>query len=74
MANSLPPLPLKTPLTDKNGFLSPAWAGFFVELFNRVGGNIAPSNSEINTSTTTIQSQITALQTKDNDFGQGPNL
>lgn len=81
MSNTLPPIPYKSIVTNKSGFLTPAWIAFFRELFFRVGGNVAPTNIELNTGSNSISntvsthtSQIAALQTKDNDFGQGPNL
>lgn len=43
----VPPVPFKAPVTDDNGLLSTAWAGFFRQLFNRIGGPTALSNLEL---------------------------
>jgi len=45
--NPLPDVPYKTTVLDSRGFLTPTWAAFFRELFNRVGKNIAPSNTDL---------------------------
>lgn len=48
MANqTLPPLPYRSPLLDNAGYLTQAWSVFFRQLFERVGGSVAPSNSDI---------------------------
>jgi len=43
----LPPVPYKTKVLTDGGVLSPPWMAWFRSLFFRVGGNIAPTNSEI---------------------------
>lgn len=47
MPSVLPPVPHQVPLSDANGILNPVWAGFFVKLFQRVGGNVAFTNDEL---------------------------
>lgn len=84
MSEIVPPVPLKSELTDANGFLSPAWAGFFKQLFNRIGGAVALTNIELATQigdVPTIQANLTALQatvanlqSMINDLNQGPKL
>lgn len=37
MINPLPPLPIKTPISDRNGMMHPAWIAWFREVFNRIG-------------------------------------
>lgn len=66
MAESLPPVPYRVAMTNPNtGRLTKPWADFFQQLFIRVGGLEAPSNSEIGTTATTdSSSQVAALQTQ----------
>lgn len=40
-------VPLKQPPLLDNGYFSQPWVHFFQFLFNRVGGNTAPSNAQI---------------------------
>lgn len=40
MSDDVPPVPYKTPLTDRNGLLTVPWIGWFRQLFMRVGGNV----------------------------------
>lgn len=65
MAANLPPVPYKAPVLDQTGFLTSAWAGFFEQLFKRVGGNNAPSIDELASSTSllSLKTSVTALQT-----------
>ena len=44
---SLSNVPIQQPPLQNNGYFSQAWVHFFQFLFDRVGGNEAPSNSEI---------------------------
>lgn len=44
---TLPPVPYKSPLVDNSGFLTPPWATFFRQVFQRIGGPIALSNIEL---------------------------
>jgi len=74
MANALPPTPFKFPVVDPNGLVSQAWAGYFRELFLRVGGT---SSSSINALQTIINAQavtLAALTVSNNDLGQGTQL
>lgn len=47
MSTTLPPIPQKSKMVDDSGLITPAWSGFFRELFRRVGGTLALSNIEI---------------------------
>lgn len=44
---TIPPLPYKIPVLTPNGLLSDPWAKWFRQIFTRVGGSVAPSNSEL---------------------------
>lgn len=45
--STMPPVPFKTPLTDRSGMPSQVWADFFQKLLVRVGGKVALSNDEL---------------------------
>lgn len=47
MAEIVPPLPYKTPMVDQRGIVSEPWSKWFRQLFQRIGGTEAPSNSEL---------------------------
>lgn len=74
MANSLPPIPYKTRLVDSAGIITPQWAALMREMFARVGGTQAPSNTQLNTTLENIQEDITALEADVSDLNQGPVL
>lgn len=74
MANPLPPVPFKAPLTDENGLLTTSWSGFFREIFNQVGGNPAASNSTLSSQTTTLKATVVTLQALVDGLNQGPTL
>lgn len=62
MANPVPPIPFKVPLTDdRSSLLSPAWAAWFRELFNRIGGTDASSNTVLDEDVADLQTQIDGL-------------
>lgn len=66
MSITLPPVPYKSSLVDKTGFLTPAWSGWFRDVFQRIGGTVAPSNNEIaelQATTTSQGSSIDATET-----------
>lgn len=67
MANAVPPVPYKSPLTDSTGRLTQAWSAWFRELFNRIGGNTASANSDLDDDVDDLQQQI-------NDLKQGRSL
>lgn len=62
MANPVPPLPLKTPLADQAGLLTPAWTAWFRELFTRVGGTSASTNSQLLALIENLQADVNVLQ------------
>ncbi len=47
MSSELSPVPLLTPVTDQGGNLTRVWAEWIRELFARVGGNSASTNTEL---------------------------
>lgn len=65
--NSVPPVPYKSPLYNKSGFISEAWATWFRQVFHRIGGNNALSNIELEEFTdldiSALDSRIDALET-----------
>lgn len=62
MPNTLPPVPYKSPIVDRNGFLTAAWSGFFLQLFKRAGGLIAPTNEELGNSTSGISGSVGSIE------------
>ena len=66
-ARLVPPIPYKTPLNDARGFVTEPWSKFFRQLFLRIGGADALSNSELEelsvTDLETLKTQVTQLQT-----------
>jgi hypothetical protein len=67
MAKTVPELPYKTPLLDESGtYLSRPWAGWFRDMFSRIGGTVALTNVELadlsDTQVAALQVNITALQ------------
>lgn len=74
-ANALPPVPYKTPIMDAtSGLMNSAWTGFFRELFSRVGGTSASTNSQLHTQITNLQSASITLQAEVNGLSQGRQL
>lgn len=86
---SLPPPPIKETVIAQNGRLTIPWTNWFINTFDRIGGSIAPSNSELGTQISdflSLSSQVAALQTTVNNhtaqiaalngdgLGQGPVL
>lgn len=74
MANTMPPIPYNIPMVSNDGVLTPAWREWYRELLTRIGGSIAPTNAELNGSTTAVQTQIGILQEKIDGLNQGPVL
>lgn len=60
--NSIPPVPYKTPMLNASGFLTGPWSVWFRQIFNRVGGNIALSNADIEEQLTNHETDIQELQ------------
>lgn len=63
----LPPIPHKVPVIDKNGMVSQPWSKWFLFIFERAGGTIAPSNDSFDLGTleadlAAIESDVTSLQ------------
>lgn len=63
MANTVPNIPFKTKVTDDDGYLSQAWVGVMRQIFERIGGSVAQTNTELaSTVSGGISTQIAALQ------------
>lgn len=66
---TVPPVPYKVQVIDKQGYISPTWSKWFRSLFERVGGVIALSNLDLATiqlvDISNLQADITALQSQD---------
>lgn len=86
MANTTVPFPpYKVAVLDQNGFVSKTWADWFREVYQRIGGKVAPPNSDFSGSmgdlaatvstlsgtVSSLSSQVTALA---NELGQGREL
>ncbi len=65
MSVTVPPVPYKTPMTDSSGRLSNMWSKWFREVFERIGGTIAPSNSDLVgvVELSTLEGDISSLET-----------
>lgn len=63
MAVTLPPIPQRVPMIDDKGIVSQPWSKWFLYIFERAGGVIAPSNNEIDLSslTATVSSLNTTV-------------
>lgn len=65
-AKAVPNLPYKSPVINKEGYLTAPWAGWFRDLFNRVGGTLALTNVQLeelqSSDLTAVQADIDALQ------------
>lgn len=63
---SIPQIPYKVPIINQAGFLSPAWEKWFRDVFLRIGGLEALSNTELEAlnsdDITEIQADITAIE------------
>lgn len=45
--SSLPPVPYQSPLLDANSLLTPAWRDWLQKAYQRMGGSVASTNSEL---------------------------
>lgn len=74
----LPPIPYKVSVSRPDGLLSEPWAKFFRELFTRVGGIEALSNTELaggddgSSSISSLSTRVAALEVQTNDLNQDP--
>jgi len=68
MAVTVPAPPYKTPLLDVNGLLTPSWTAWFRDLYKRVGGTIAFSNTELYAAAdvTDLTANVATIQTQVN--------
>lgn len=61
MANiTLPPIPHRVPMTDRNGMVTQPWSKWFLFIFERAGGVIAPPIGDADL--TAIQAELDATQ------------
>lgn len=63
MATSLPQIPYKTKFLNAQGYVSEPWAKFLRDLYIRVGGTTALSNTEL-AGDTPQDSSVTSLTTR----------
>ena len=73
--------PIQTPLTDKNGVVSPVWAKWFNQNYIQSGSSssttltsLIATVAEQATQITTLQTQNTALQNQANGLSCGRQL
>lgn len=82
MAQPMPPLPYKTPVVDETGFFTDPWAKWFRQLFVRIGGVDALSNTElaslpalelaaVSANISALQASLSNLQGQVKDLDQG---
>jgi hypothetical protein len=79
VSSTMPPIPLKEPMTDKSGFLTQSWARWIQLIFVRTGGaGAVPTNADIiveianiNTSLSNLSNQLISSV---NDLDQGRQL
>lgn len=57
---TLPPIPHRVPVIDKNGMVTQPWSKWFLFIFERAGGVIAPSLGD--TDVAVIQAEVDQLQ------------
>lgn len=66
MASPVPQIPIKTPVLMSNGLMSQAWVNWMITLYQRVGGGLAETNIELESSQsgsiTEINAEILTLQ------------
>lgn len=58
MSNLLPPVPYKATMADAQGITTAIWSDWFKQLFARVGGHIAESNTELKTDITDLSPKL----------------
>lgn len=58
MPNAIPPMPIKNPLQDAQGLMSQPWLAFFREVYNRIGGTSAVSNTDLHTTQTSLTEDL----------------
>ncbi len=66
MAVTVPPIPYKAKLLSATGYLTDPWAKWFREVFSRIGGTTALSNTELESMQTggvdELQADVDALE------------
>lgn len=82
---SVPPIPLQVQIVDDRNYLNPVWSRWFVQLYQRIGGSLALSNSELETiqtegideleaQVTDLTNRVALLENSGLSFGVGPIL
>lgn len=74
MSNPVPPIPYKIPVADAGGYLSQAWSAWFRELYTRIGGSSASTNSQLLALIENLQDDVTALEAQTAALNQGRQL
>lgn len=72
--NLIPPMPVMSPMIDKNGMITMAWNSFFQALITRLGGLSASTNAEINAQLSALQTGAATSSTSILDLNQGTTL
>lgn len=62
MAETIPPVPFKSPVTDKSGMMTPVWYTFFRVLFNHVGGSTPDQTDTLASQVKTLQTEVSTLE------------
>lgn len=71
MPNAIPPMPIKNPLEDAQGLMSQPWLAFFREVYNRIGGTSATSNTDLHDTQTSLTEDLAQAEA---NFWQGRTL
>lgn len=85
MAEDVPPIPYNAPIVNQGGFISDPWGKWFRQVFTRIGGNFAPSNtdlaaslsgqvSEIDDDVESLSERVSSLENQAAGLGQGPEV
>lgn len=61
MTAQLPPIPFKSTLLDKSGFLTPVWSGFFRQLYALLGQSSPTSLAVITTDIQNLETEVATL-------------
>ena len=66
MSDTVPPPPYKSPVITPQGFLTDVWSKWFRQVFSRIGGSVALSNTQLEAlpaaSLATVNSRLSALE------------
>lgn len=60
--NSIPQIPINTPIEDANGYMHPIWIAWVREVYKRIGGMKSnTANDDLQTQINALDARITAL-------------